>query len=129
MNAPPPAGASVLLVEDEAGLSETITLNLEAAGLRVECIADGMAALSRLDEPPPDAVILDLGLPQISGQRVMGVLRRTAGWENTPVVLLTALNFEEAQDVIRAGVDEYIAKPFDMADMVQRVLALVARPA
>jgi len=43
------------------GLSGTITLNLEAAGLRVECIADGMAALSRLDEPPPDAVILTWG--------------------------------------------------------------------
>jgi DNA-binding response OmpR family regulator len=46
-----------------------------------------------------------------------------------PVVPLTALNFQEAQDVIRAGVDEYIAKPFDMADMVERVLALVERPA
>ncbi len=120
---------SVLLVEDEAGLAETIALNLEAAGVRVECIGDGMAALGRLDEPAPDAVILDLGLPQISGQRVMRVLRRTAGWERTPVVLLTALNFEEAQDVIRVGVDEYIAKPFDMSDLVQRVLALVERPA
>lgn len=123
------AVGSVLLVEDEAGLAETITLNLEAVGMQVECIADGMAALSRLDEPPPDAVILDLGLPRISGHRVMEVLRNTAGWESTPVVLLTALNFEEAQDVIRAGVDEYIAKPFDMGDMVQRVLALVERRA
>lgn len=129
MTAQQAGGPSVLLVEDEVGLSEIIALNLEAEGLQVECIGDGMAALGRLDEPPPDAVILDLGLPKISGQRVMRVLRRTAGWETTPVVLLTALNFEEAHDVIRVGVDEYIPKPFEMSDLVQRVLALVKRPA
>jgi DNA-binding response OmpR family regulator len=123
-----PSTRSVLLVEDEAGLAETIALNLEAVGLQVECIGDGLSALGRLESAPPDAVILDLGLPQVSGQRVMRVLRRTAGWEATPVIVLTALNFEEAQDVIRAGVDEFIPKPFEMADMVNRVLTLIERP-
>ncbi len=74
-----PSARSVLLVEDEAGLAETIALNLEAVGLQVECIGDGLGALGRLESAPPDAVILDLGLPRISGQRVMRVLRRTAG--------------------------------------------------
>jgi DNA-binding response OmpR family regulator len=123
----PSAARSVLLVEDEAGLAETIALNLEAVGLQVECIGDDLSALGRLEATPPDAVILDLGLPRVSGQRVMRVLRRTAGWEATPVVVLTALNFEEAQDVIRTGVDEFIPKPFEMTDMVDRVLTLIER--
>lgn len=127
MTLPTSPPACVLVVEDEAGLAETIAINLQAAGLRVECIGDGLAALHRLEEPPPNAVILDLGLPEISGHRVMRVLRRTDGWEDTPVVILTALNFEEAQDVIRAGVDEFISKPFEMADMVHRVLTLLQR--
>jgi DNA-binding response OmpR family regulator len=123
-----PSARSVLLVEDEAGLAETIALNLEAVGLQVECIGDRLGALGRLESAPPDAVILDLSLPRISGQQVMRVLRRTAGWEATPVIVLTALNFEEAQDVIRAGVDEFIPKPFEMTDMVDRVLTLIERP-
>ncbi len=89
----PSAARSVLLVEDEAGLAETIALNLEAVDLQVECIGDGLSTLDRL--------------------------------EATPVVVLTALNPEVAQDVIRAGVDEFVPKPFEMTDMVDRVLTLI----
>ena len=91
----PSTAHSVLLVEDEAGLAETIALNLEAVGLQVECIGDGLSTLGRLEAPP--------------------------------VVVLTALNLEEAQDVIHAGIDEFVPKPYEMTDMVDRVLTLIER--
>jgi DNA-binding response OmpR family regulator len=106
-------------------MAEVLSLNLESAGLEVEVIRDGISALARLDDSPPDAVVLDLGLPEVSGYRVMRVLRNTAGWENTPVVVATAYNFEEAADVIRDGVDEFMTKPFDMDDLVRRVISVI----
>ena len=118
-------GSTVLLIEDEEGMAEVLSLNLESAGLEVEVIRDGVSALARLDNAPPDAVILDLGLPEVSGYRVMRVLRHTPGWEDTPVLVATAYNFEEAADVIREGVDDFLAKPFEMDDLVRRVVALI----
>ena len=122
-----PDARSVLVIEDESGIAETIALHLQAEGLKVEIVVDGLAALVRLDSPPPDLVLLDLGLPEVSGFRVMNVLRRTPGWERTPVVVATAYNFEEAQEIIRDGIDEFMTKPFDMRDLVERVGAVIRR--
>ena len=122
-----PDARSVLVIEDEPGIAETIALHLQAEGLKVEIVVDGLAALVRLDSPPPDLVLLDLGLPEVSGFRVMSVLRRTPGWERTPVVVATAYNFEEAQEIIRDGIDEFMTKPFDMKDLVERVGAVIRR--
>ena len=122
-----PDARSVLVIEDEPGIAETIALHLQAEGLKVEIVVDGLAALVRLDSPPPDLVLLDLGLPEVSGFRVMNVLRRTPGWERTPVVVATAYNFEEAQEIIRDGIDEFMTKPFDMRDLVERVGAVIRR--
>ena len=116
---------TLLLIEDEEGMAEVLSLNLESAGLEVEVIRDGVSALARLDHDPPDAVVLDLGLPEVSGYRVMRVLRNTPGWEHTPVLVATAYNFEEAADVIREGVDDFLTKPFEMDDLVRRVTALI----
>ena len=119
-----PRRNTVLVIEDEEGMAEVLSLNLESAGLEVEVVRDGVSALARLDHAPPDAVILDLGLPEVSGYRVMRVLRNTPGWEDTPVLVATAYNFEEAADVIRDGVDDFLTKPFELDDLVRRVIAL-----
>ena len=124
----PAAGSrrnTVVVIEDEEGMAEVLSLNLESAGMEVEVIRDGVSALARLDHAPPDAVVLDLGLPEVSGYRVMRVLRNTPGWEGTPVLVATAYNFEEAADVIREGVDDFLTKPFEMDDLVRRVAALI----
>ena len=120
-----PKKDAVLVIEDEEGMAEVLSLNLQSAGLEVEILRDGISALTRLDNPPPDAVVLDLGLPEVSGYRVMRVLRNTAGWEDTPVVVATAYNFDEVADVIRDGVDEFLTKPFDMDDLVGRVIRVI----
>ncbi len=116
---------TVLLIEDEEGIAEVLGINLAAEGLVVETIRDGISALARLDAAPPDIVLLDLGLPEVSGYRVMRVLRRTPGWENIPVMVVTAYNFEEAADVIRDGVDEFVTKPFEIGDLVGRVVEII----
>ena len=81
--------------------------------------------LRRNDGQGARIVLLDLGLPEVSGYRVMRVLRRTAGWEHTPVMVVTAYNFEEAADVIRDGVDEFVTKPFEIGDLVGRVVEII----
>lgn len=117
----------MLVIEDEEGMAEVLGIHLEAAGMAVEKVSDGVSALARLDGPAPDVVLLDLGLPRVSGYRVMNVLRHTRGWEEIPVVVVTAYNFEEAGEVIRAGIDEFLAKPFELEDLVARVANVINR--
>ncbi len=115
--------ANILVIEDEPGVADVLRVNLEAAGHEVTSVIDGQEALGALSGSPPDLVMLDLNLPRVSGFRVMEVMRRTSDWERVPVVVVTAYNFEEAVDVVRAGVDDFVTKPFDVAD----VLAAVTR--
>lgn len=113
--------ATVLIIEDEPGVAEILQVNLQAAGHAVSVVGDGQEALAALDQDPPDLVLLDLNLPRVSGFRVIEVMRRTSGWDAVPVVVVTAYNFEEAVDVVRAGVDEFLTKPFDVADVLAAV--------
>jgi DNA-binding response OmpR family regulator len=113
--------ARILIIEDEPGVAEILQVNLQGAGHAVAAAADGEEALSALDQDPPDLVLLDLNLPRVSGFRVIEVMRRTAGWEEVPVVVVTAYNFEEAVDVVRVGVDEFLTKPFDVSDVLAAV--------
>jgi DNA-binding response OmpR family regulator len=120
---------SILAVEDEPGVAEILQVNLEASGHRVTTVSDGEMALSALDGPPPDLVILDLNLPRVSGFRVIEVMRRTPAWQAVPVIVLTAYNFEEAVDVVRAGIDEFLTKPFDVGDLLTAVERILSRAA
>ncbi len=104
-------------------MAEIMTVNLIAAGYDVATVQDGEAALAALSSDPPDLVLLDLNLPRVSGFRVMTVMRRTPAWAEVPVIVVTAYNFEEAVDVVRAGVDDFLTKPFDVNDL----LAIVER--
>lgn len=113
--------ASILVIEDEPGVAEIMTVNLVTAGHDVVSVKDGNSALEMLAEDPPDLVLLDLNLPQVSGFRVITVMRRTPEWQDVPVVVVTAYNFEEAMDVVRSGVDEFLTKPFDVQDLLEIV--------
>ncbi len=118
---------NIAIIEDEPGVAEILQINLEAAGHTVTTLPDGQAALAALDGDPPDLVVLDLNLPHVSGFRVIEVMRRTGGWADVPVVVVTAYNFEEAVDVVRAGIDEFLTKPFDVADVIAAVGRVIDR--
>lgn len=123
------AGArkSVLVVEDERGLAEIIAVNLEASGYHTNVAYDGLEALYLLDQSTPDVVVLDLQLPQVSGFRLIQLLRGREATATVPVIVVTALSFREAEEVIRAGADAFLTKPFAPEDLVARVDQLIAR--
>ena len=116
----------ILVVEDEAALSEQLATALGAAGYAVDCAADGERAdfLGRTEGY--DAVVLDLGLPKVDG---LTVLRR---WREsgigTPVLVLTARgSWHEKVQGIDGGADDYMAKPFEIEEVLARLRALIRR--
>jgi DNA-binding response OmpR family regulator len=116
----------ILVAEDDDRIAETLTTSLKKAGFRVERERDGEAAWFRGDTEVYDAIILDLGLPQIDGLTILK--RWRAAGRLTPVLILTARGqWEERVDGIEAGADDYVVKPFHVQEIVARLRALVRR--
>lgn len=116
---------TVLVVEDEQHLAETLRYNLEGEGYRVRTAADGIEGLSLARTLQPDLVLLDLMLPAMDG---VGVLRGIREESQVPVLLLTARTSEA--DRVRGldlGADDYITKPFSVAELLARVRAHLRR--
>ncbi len=111
--------AKILIVEDEPQIAETLQLNLEFAGHEVLVAGDGLEALQLFDQERPDLVTVDLGVPTVSGFRLVELLKRAE--PPVPVIVVTALTFEEAEDAARAGADEFLTKPLDPGDLVRKV--------
>ena len=118
---------SVLVIEDEPGLAEIIAINLQASGYDATVAHDGLQALYLLDRSTPDVILLDLQLPQVSGFRLIQLLRGREQTATVPVIVMTALSFREAEEVIRAGADAFLTKPFAPEDVVARVDQLIAQ--
>ena len=121
------AGIQILLVEDEAAIAAAVVYALQAEGWQVEHVGLGSQALARLQAGAVDLVVLDVGLPDISGLEVCRQLRQSSA---VPVVFLTARN-EEIDRVLglELGGDDYLGKPFSPRELVARVRARLRRPA
>ncbi len=127
---PETPGASkgqVLVVEDEPGLADVLAVHLQASGYEPVIASDGLEALYALDRATPRAVLLDLHLPQVSGFRLMQLLKQRPDAPRVPVIVITALSFQEAEEAIRAGADDFITKPFLPAEVVTRVDRVLER--
>jgi DNA-binding response OmpR family regulator len=124
---PPGEHGQVLVVEDEAGLAEVLALHLQAAGYVPVVAHDGLEALYALDRVTPRAVLLDLNVPQVSGFRLIQLLKQRADTPQVPVVVITALSFQEAEEAVRAGADDFVTKPFLPEEVVGRVDRVIAR--
>jgi two-component system phosphate regulon response regulator PhoB len=124
---PGAAGRPVLIVEDEPGLAEVLAVHLQASGYQPIVANDGLEALYALDRVTPRAVLLDLHLPQVSGFRLIRLLKQRPDMPQVPVIVLTALSFQEAEDAVRAGADDFLTKPFLPAEVVTRVDRLIDR--
>src|SRR5690606_33315606 len=119
---------SVLVVEDEVNLAEGLRFNLEAEGYEVEVVTDGRSAVERLlgGERRFDVVVLDLMLPEMGGLEVARRVRAAGNF--VPILIHTAK--DQAEDEVRGieeGGDDYLTKPFVLAELLARVRALLRR--
>jgi two-component system alkaline phosphatase synthesis response regulator PhoP len=117
--------ATVLVVDDEPILRETITFNLKREGLNVLLASDGEEALDIARQSSPDLIVLDIMLPVIDGLQVLRILRE----ESTVPILLLSARGEEIDRVfgLELGADDYLAKPFAMRELIARVRAMLRR--
>jgi len=120
-------GARILVVDDEPGLVHALAINLRAHGWDVTTALNGAGALDLAASWHPDVVLLDLGLPDISGLDVIAGIR---GWSRVPIVVLSARqDGEDKVDALDAGADDYVTKPFAMNELLARLRAAVRRAA
>jgi DNA-binding response OmpR family regulator len=116
---------TILVVEDETTLRETLADALEAEGFRVLQAADGRAALAQFRVDHPDLILLDLMLPELSGIEVCRIIRAESG---VPIVMLTAKDSELDKVVgLELGADDYVTKPFSLRELSARIRALFRR--
>jgi two-component system KDP operon response regulator KdpE len=119
--------ARVLVVDDEQPILRALGTNLRARGYIVELAATGEDALTLAARHRPDAVILDLGLPGLSGIEVIEGLR---GWTKVPIIILSARGAERDKvAALDAGADDYVTKPFGMDELLARLRASLRRNA
>ena len=116
---------TILVVEDEPALRDTLSYNLKKDGFAVEAVGDGRAALDSARSLKPDLIVLDLMLPGIDGFEVCRILRREM---STPILMLTARDDEIDRVVgLEVGADDYLTKPFSMRELMARVKAQLRR--
>jgi DNA-binding response OmpR family regulator len=116
---------TILVVDDEPTLRETLAEALDADGFRVVTAADGREALLRFREHRPDLVVLDLMLPELSGVEVCRIIRQESG---VPILMLTAKSSEIDKVLgLELGADDYVTKPFSLRELSARIRALLRR--
>jgi len=116
---------SILVVEDEPALRDTLSYNLKKDGFAVEAVGDGRSALESARRLKPDLIVLDLMLPEIDGFEVCRILRKEM---ITPILMLTARDDEIDRVVgLEVGADDYLTKPFSMRELMARVKAQLRR--
>jgi two-component system KDP operon response regulator KdpE len=122
--------AKVLVVDDDKALLRALTVGLSAHGYEVITASDGSGGITRTAVDKPDVVLLDLGLPDIDG---LDVCNRIRQWTDVPVIVLSAAGSEQRKvAALDGGADDYVTKPFGMAELEARIRAALrhsAKPA
>ncbi|MBV1775189.1 response regulator [Burkholderiaceae bacterium DAT-1] len=117
--------SNVVVIEDEAQIAAFVQHSLESAGFQVFVAENGARGLIECSNRKPDLILLDLGLPDMDGVAVMSKLR---SWSPVPIIVLSARTQESSKiQALDAGADDYLTKPFSMAELLARVRAHMRR--
>ncbi len=117
----------ILVIDDEPSILRALRINLTARNYEVSTASDGTSGLAAVSRERPDAVILDLGLPDMDGTEVIHGVR---GWSSTPIIVLSVWDAEHQKvAALDAGADDYVTKPFGMDELLARLRAAVRRSA
>jgi two-component system alkaline phosphatase synthesis response regulator PhoP len=118
----------ILIVEDDAAIATGLALNLRLEGYHSSVVARGDEVIDAMEEQPPDLILLDLSLPRKDGLEILGELR--ARGDRTPIIVLSAREGEHDKvAALRLGADDYVTKPFALAELMARVAAVLRRSA
>jgi two-component system response regulator MprA len=116
----------ILVVDDDRSVRDALRRALTLGGYEVDAAEDGQQALSKLAASAPDALVLDIGLPEVDGLEVTRRLRGAG--DRTPILMLTARDaVADRIDGLDAGADDYLVKPFDLGELKARIRALLRR--
>jgi len=118
----------VLVVEDEQAIREMIRFALSKSDFKVRCAADGREALLKINDKPPEIILLDWMMPNMSGPQLLRRLRKDSVTKDIPVIMLTAKVSEDDKVAgLNAGADDYIVKPFSPKELIARINAVMRR--
>jgi two-component system alkaline phosphatase synthesis response regulator PhoP len=118
----------ILIVEDESDLSKLLEFHLQHNGFETLAVHDGMAGLNEAVQRTPDLIILDLMLPKMHGLEVCRLLRSSPATRHIPILVLSALHTTATKvRGLDMGADDYMTKPFEFAELISRVNALLRR--
>jgi DNA-binding response OmpR family regulator len=116
----------ILLVDDEAAITDNLAPFLRRSGFEVQVAADGAQALEQVESFAPDLVVLDVLMPKLDGRQVLRQLRQSDDW--TPVILLTQVGESaERAMALEEGADDYLNKPFDPHELIARIRSVLRR--
>lgn len=119
---------TVLVVEDDPTILQLLEVNFEMEGFTVLKAADGAIGLEQAQANQPDIVVSDVMMPNMSGIELVVALKASPETESIPIILLSAkAQGADIRHGIEAGADEYVTKPFEPLDLIERVHALLSR--
>ncbi|QDI69057.1 hypothetical protein CD934_10345 [Streptomyces calvus] len=124
----PGASGRVLVVDDNKVIRQLIRVNLELEGIEVVTAADGAECLEVVHQVRPDLVTLDVVMPRLDGLRTAALLRADPRTRDLPLVVVSACTHHEVESGLDAGVDAFLAKPFEPAELVRLVRQLIVAP-
>ena len=122
------ADPKVLVVDDDPVILKLLQVNFEMEGFEVLTAGDGAEGLRAAQEGRPDIIVTDLMMPVMDGLALLAALRAEDATRTTPVIVLSAkAQASDRRDGLEAGADDYVTKPFEPVDLVERVIALLER--
>mgnify|MGYP001615612489 CR=1 FL=1 len=120
----------ILVVDDEPSIAKVLRKQLEVAGFDVTIAADGEDGLTKARELRPDLIVLDVMLPKRNGHEVCSALKQDEQYRRIPILMLTAkAQRQDQQEALQRGAEAYLAKPFQLDELLAKVRELIAKAA